>query len=621
MLAFIIVLFIIKLIYSESKQVANNDEYCQIPHINPWADKVINYLDVDVRKNECVETYDNVYYKLEDGILSNHVNKSNDTFCTYKCLYPDGDSNFIDGVEIKLKDPVVLDCDVFQIKCFDNFKNPVFLDFLYHIRRNGTNNGTVFEFLDQNYEIPNDIKRYDVHIIVIDSLSYGQAVRALEETRNFLINDLDGIEFKYHNSQNDNSLPNSYGFLFNKQEEDIIDTFGDGGTKVRDFPENGICNTPLDETTYIIDYYRLMGYDTLFGGDYSGYGLFSFPNCTGFKRTSYNHFLRPLQLIRSFVQFRDMFNAQNKAKCEENGYFIFKYLEQFLKKNSTKPKISLTWSCDIMHDDYNVLYESDNQIYKFFKKNKDTFNNSFTILMGDHGHRIGRFSLTKVGEFEHNNPYFLISLPFKLRENKELMTNLKRNSDKRTSHMDIYATLLDILTEAGKNNFNDLKPFNLSKVVRDKIKGKSLLRPLPEEPRSCFEMYILPQYCMCQILFKDLSKKNGDEYDRLRESFQNEINKKIVDGGLSNKCMKLSINNDSEFKVKKGTKKNGDAIYQVSAVAYPGGGHFNAMFDKEFKLIGNEIKRLDKYKEQAEVCETLSPNRKYCYCISLHHNY
>lgn len=89
------------------------------------------------------------------------------------------------------------------------------------------------------------------------------------------------------------------------------------------------------------------------------------------------------------------------------------------------------------------------------------FENSFIILLGDHGYRIGKrevsllvqltsscnlqFRRTEIGRLEVNNPYLSISIPKKLRETSEILETMRQNAKRLQTHFDTRATLLDVV--------------------------------------------------------------------------------------------------------------------------------------------------------------------------------
>uniref|UniRef100_A0A0K0ERP2 Sulfatase N-terminal domain-containing protein n=2 Tax=Strongyloides stercoralis TaxID=6248 RepID=A0A0K0ERP2_STRER len=618
----------IKIINETKKIILNNgnnvlqynDDECTIKSYNPWSKNIFQWINIKKKLKRCNRIYKNNYYNLENGVLSLKKNISKNITCFYYCHYPFNDRKMKDGNIFEVKKPIILDCDIFTFYCKNNKNQKIFLDFIFHINRGVQYKNIPITFLNSQYKIKEETTKYDVHIYVIDSLSYYNALRSLQNTRQLLLNKLNGIEMKFLNINGENSRPNAYSFLLNKNSYNVTDAFGNKPQIINDFHPLNPCNHPLNISTYIVNYYKQMGYITLNAEDYHFFGMFNYFSCVGIDKNLYHHSFRPYQLLRSRYIKDNFYNNRKKEKCFINGLEILEFLEEFLKKNTSQPKFSLIWNSFLIHDNMNNLFDGDDKIYSFYLKNLEKFNNSFTILMGDHGYRLNNFQKSDIGFHEHKNPYFMITIPYNLRNNAKLINNLKINSEKHISFLDVYATLLDILTEGRNNNFINLKPYDLSNVVNDKIKGKSLIRPLPDKPRSCYEMYIPIQYCLCQLNFKYLPQSNKKEYDMLKEAFIYQLNKKIIIGNLTNICEKMFLDNNETFFVRKVTNKNGKALYQVEAVTLPGKAMYRAMFNEKIQLIGNDIIRLNQYKHQAEVCEKKSEYRKFCYCKKLLNN-
>uniref|UniRef100_A0A0N4ZVT8 Sulfatase domain-containing protein n=1 Tax=Parastrongyloides trichosuri TaxID=131310 RepID=A0A0N4ZVT8_PARTI len=614
--AYIKPVYIKKRVHTKDINISSKSEnsHCKIPKYDVWTKNIFKYINPVRKEIQCNVTYENKYYDLKDGVLSLKKNIGEETKCFYICEYPKNDRELISGKETKITNPVILDCDIFYFKCKNSTDHIIFDDFSFHIRAIPELKVEPFDFLNPNYSMPKNVKKYDVNMYVIDSLSHFHAIRTLENTRNYLINDLEGIEMNFLNIQAENSRPNAYGFLLNKQSLDIVDIFGAKSTLVRDYAPEDMCKVKLDRKTYIMDYYRELGYYTMNAEDFTFYGMFNYAYCVGLANNSYHHSFRPYQIMKGRKHYGDLIKGIEKKKCKTQGFQLLDYLEKFLNKKSDFPKISLVWQSTLLHDYMNNIFDKDDDLLNFYKRNEENLRNSFTILMGDHGYRMGKYASTDIGYYEHTNPYFIIILPVELRQNKELVENLKANANKHISHLDIYATLLDILTEGAKNNYTNLKPYDLSNVVREKIKGKSLLRPLPDVDRSCYEMYIPQQYCLCRLNYKYLPPTNVEIHNKLKEEFIRELNNKIIEGNLTDKCVEMSLDKGETFLVRKAQNSDGHSVYEVEAVTHPGKAMYRAMFNDKFKLVAGEITRLNTYKHQAEVCEKKKENKKFCYC-------
>uniref|UniRef100_A0A0N5BUP9 Uncharacterized protein n=1 Tax=Strongyloides papillosus TaxID=174720 RepID=A0A0N5BUP9_STREA len=237
--------------------------------------------------------------------------------------------------------------------------------------------------------------------------------------------------------------------------------------------------------------------------------------------------------------------------------------------------------------------------------------------MGDHGDKTDIFSLTDIGKYERKNPYFIITIPEELRFNEQLIKNLKENSKKHISHFDIYATLLDILTNAPKDGFKMLDKQKKFPIKSDTIKGLSLLRPLPNYNRTCYDMNIPRQYCLCKPKFEFLPSFMAKERVKIEKSFIKALNNKLVEGNLTEKCTEMKLDRSEEFLIKFARVENSKIVYKIYAVTFPGKAKFYAKMDDNFKILNSEIIRLDVYEKQAEPCVRYSNYIQYCYCRTL----
>ncbi len=84
-----------------------------------------------------------------------------------------------------------------------------------------------------------------------------------------------------------------------------------------------------------------------------------------------------------------LFTAANLIKqfCREKHEYVLEMNEQFFRFNTNKPKFSMNWINHLAHNDVNQLFHIDDQLSNYFDKNIDIFNETFIILMGDHGSR------------------------------------------------------------------------------------------------------------------------------------------------------------------------------------------------------------------------------------------
>uniref|UniRef100_A0A0N5BBD4 Sulfatase domain-containing protein n=1 Tax=Strongyloides papillosus TaxID=174720 RepID=A0A0N5BBD4_STREA len=608
-------------IVEAKNRIKNNDLSCDFNECKPWPKNHLYWFNPEKQSPLCEPVNKNLYYYIKDDTIFIRDEMKSKINCDYTCYFR---RNFkeIDIVKtVKIKDEAILECDVPWVKCYNEGNVKVYENIELVLRKLNKPIEEKKNFLKPGYSLPNDIKKYNLHVVVIGSLSYYHALRALNQTRSVLLKN-GGIEIKYLNTQGDNNIPNAHGFLLNKFSNDVQDNSLGRPTKINDWGSKNSCNVPIDNTTFIFDYYKKMGYIVLYADDFK-VETFEWPNCVGFINDFSHHSTRVRQFLTRYNLngSEKIILDENKNKCYFPGQDIFKYYEDFLKTYQNQPIASLTWQSKLMHDNIDDIFEQDGYLSEYFERNSKYLNDSFLIVMGDHGYRMGPYMSTEVGKYEHANPYFLIKPPAELLGNKELIGNLKENSIKHISHLDLYATFLDILTEGPKNNFKNLKPYDLSKVVNDTIKGLSLLRPLPDENRSCYDMNIPFEYCLCQPKYVKLSRWQSRKiYNRLEEVFIKDINKQLENDNLKEICSQLTLHNGvkDHFIVKINEGKN-TTLYEVSAITKPGKGSFRAYYNQNFTLL-NDIIRTNKYGDQAEVCNKNSKYRKYCYCKILLEN-
>uniref|UniRef100_A0A0K0F047 Sulfatase domain-containing protein n=1 Tax=Strongyloides venezuelensis TaxID=75913 RepID=A0A0K0F047_STRVS len=540
-----------------------------------------------------------------------------DSHCFCSCMYTKNEFSLNATQYVYIKGSFKLNCDIFHLRCYNLLGNIIYEDVHFHINKLDKIPKESTPFLKENFSIPKNNKRYDVHIYVIDSLSYYHALRALPKTRKFLKEKLNGVEMEYLNVIGADSRLNAYGFLLNKQNMNVDDFFSLSKTKKSDLGDLDLCKLYLDNKTHIQEYYRRMGYVTLGAEDYENGGIFVYPECFGFKKEPAHHTLKPLQVLSIHPIMSKLVKDKFEEKCYHHGFHMMDYMSDFLKKYENRIKMTIIWQTNIIYGNLNSIFAADEIYYKFFKKNIKYYNNSFSILMGDHGDKMDFFSLTDIGRYERKNPYFIITIPEDLRSNDQLINNLRENSKKHISHFDIYATLLDILTNAHKDGFKMLEKQKQFPIKNDEIKGLSLLRPLPNYNRTCYDMSIPRQYCLCKPTFELLPSSMTEERNKIEKSFIKALNNKLVEGNLTEKCTEMKLDTSEKFVIKFARVENLKIVYKMYAVTFPGKAKFYAKMDNNFKILNNEIIRLDVYKKQAEPCVKYSNYIQYCYCKSL----
>uniref|UniRef100_A0AC35UD66 Sulfatase domain-containing protein n=1 Tax=Rhabditophanes sp. KR3021 TaxID=114890 RepID=A0AC35UD66_9BILA len=594
-------------------------EACSIPTFDIKAThKDLRFFN---KPKKCVPTFVNNFVSFENGTLTYMHKDRGDLECKYQC------NIHLSDWDIKTKPWTLIDtfpkpeCDVFEVVCRQyNNTMKVFQDIFLHVKKRKFIMKEEVDFLKD----PSTITKhgYNVHLIIVDSISYYNALRGFKKTVEYLENEYKSVPMKRLNKNALNSLPNAHGFLINRRVPDLNDFELLRPRKRTEYLGKGYCNTPLDNSTYIGKYFRQLDYVTMTGEDYS-IAAFNWPDCKGFEKANAHHHTHPYELRLQNKHFnkKKIFQHNFEKKCLTSHKYQMDYLTDFMNIYPNNKKFSYTWITNIAHDHLTGFYPYDSYFQKYFEKNKKNFDNSFLFFMSDHGFRFGDYRNTPIGEYEDRNPMLFISVPQSLRTNKQLMQNLHENSNKHVSHYDLYASLLDILTEAGRKNFTNMGPFDLSSIMKhDKIKGKSLFRPINERERDCYSMDISSEYCMCQLHYREFKYfKQSRAEVLLKEVFVKEINLRLKEGKIEDLCSPLTLNETAPFLMKYAINKNGQLLWKVKGITIPGNGLFETVFNEKLEIISKDMDRLNIYGPQAEVCVPKSIVRKFCYCKKLLH--
>ncbi|GMT18409.1 hypothetical protein PFISCL1PPCAC_9706, partial [Pristionchus fissidentatus] len=348
-----------------------------------------------------------------------------------------------------------------------------------------------------------------------------------------------------------------------------------------------------------------VGYKTLMAEDWEQ-GVFTWPYCKGFAQSPKTKDCRPFQMVYDKNPSTVLLDHQGPKNCFEPHLMMNDYLEKFIKGYPGEIKTSLTWYSYLGHDSANEPFHADNDYRNFFERNREEFDDSFVFFMGDHGLRFGKVIKSSVGTRDVNNPMLMISVPKKLRSDKNLMSNLNANSDQLLTMYDIHATFIDVL-----ESFNQPQKPDFSETKNTNLKGSSLLRPLPPGLRNCKTLPIPPQYCLCEVERETV--QIDESFDGIGKVIADAINTQLLRlNGVEKMCAELVPDKVTEvLRVKESTD-----LYRVTVQMQPNGGFYQACLNadnRNFTLISPEIIRMDRYGSQAD-CIDNNEIRPFCYC-------
>uniref|UniRef100_A0AC35TQI5 Sulfatase domain-containing protein n=1 Tax=Rhabditophanes sp. KR3021 TaxID=114890 RepID=A0AC35TQI5_9BILA len=465
--------------------------------------------------------------------------------------------------------------------------------------------------LHPNYTIAVNGTKYSVHMIYIDSVGEFTFKRTMPKTDKLIKDMYKAFEFKYLHKVGENTAPNEKAFLMNKISETVIDVFKNRSSILKDIDLKTYCEMDKSKLSFAPRYFKQNGYKTMHAEDYWRSPLQYHDYCKGIEKFDHDiwTYNRPSWTDKTLI------NAWN-SRCLESFQVTLDNLHSYITKYQNQNTYSFNFMTMLQHDSLNGLYHADDSFANFFKENTKQFENSFIIFSSDHGVRYGKYrEQTDIAAYEDNNPFLRLIVPKALRSDKMFMELVKENSRKYVSQYDVFATMIDVLTEGARTNFKDLNYVDFDKVMKYHVVGQSFLREMKE--RDEFEMGVPINY---HFYKRHKVELNDTFYPEIKkfviERVIENINLKLVSGNLTKICTKLFLKEKAAQHVYVVNIK-GKAYFDFQVRTTPGTGIFIGMLDNNFQSIERVMRRVSSYAYEAESCTTRNSARQFCFCKKL----
>lgn len=451
-------------------------------------------------------------------------------------------------------------------------------------------------------------------IIGLDSVSRLNFHRHMNQTVDFLLNGLNAIELYGYNKVADNTYPNLVPVLTGLDENELTSAC---------IPNK---SQTFDQCHFIWDDYRMKKYTTVFAEDMGSLGLFQYLR-PGFEKQPTDYNIRPVLIeMEKYIAAKKIANAYLCLGGRRTFDVILEYAQKFISFVTSSivrvPYFSFFWTTSYTHDYLTHPTLVDNELMSFLKNLSalNALDNTFLIVMSDHGIRWGSFRNTYQGMMEERQPFlFLVpptGFPYKY---PEAMRNLVRNRHKLTTHFDLYETLRDL------SELPSLAHYTLHERTKELIeadpmpRGISLFLPIPAS-RSCYTASIAPHWCTCHEK-KEVSTTDPKVLQAAHiivETMNNLISS-------YRECQRLYLNSiitaivgSSNEKIKNQTVSNHFVDITVRLDTKPGYGEFEATVrvheQNRLELTGT-ISRTNLYGRQSE-CINDYKLKLYCFCDS-----
>jgi hypothetical protein len=331
----------------------------------------------------------------------------------------------------------------------------------------------------------------NVLVLVLDSTSRTDAFRHLPNTMNYLLNELDFMDFKGYHHLGEPTMLNAIPLLLGLPMEEYFQ-------KIKSSWEE-----TWDISPFIWREFNDSNYATAYIEDVPDVGTFNYGGQTGFTFKPTDFYLRPFLSanVINTGNFRTIFTTKKACigKTSIEKYILDYQLEMLKKMNGLVPVFSMPWLCWPQHDFSGTLFKLENTTMNFFQSLKNepsVFENTVIIVMADHGFYGGPYAQTHEGLLERRLPLFLIRLPAKLNtKHPEYLDRVRENSQRIITHYDIYQTMLHLAQLAARSS-ESLLDNNVQNLTRKF--GKSILEFIPKT-RTCADAGIPDVNCACNL--------------------------------------------------------------------------------------------------------------------------
>lgn len=551
-----------------------------------------NYLWIDLNETEIQTKYG--------------INNLDDLHCEYEPFHRKNDfknefsATKKEKVSFQLGDVLRISDEYIRIICrAKGRKKEIYRDYHYFVQNKSKVNRRSADAMS-------------VMVIGLDSVSRLNFHRRMNESVDVLLNELQAIELFGFNKIADNTYPNLIPTLTGLDETELVTAC---------IPTK---NHTFDRCRFIWDEFKDQNYATAYVEDMASLGLFQYLR-RGFKKQPTDYSLRPI--IFEMEHHIAKHKSVNTHLCMGNRRTVdvlFDYAQKFITfmtAHTNRSHFSFFWTTSYTHDylNYPTLFDADFADFLRTQRLSGALNNTFLILMSDHGIRWGSFRNTYQGMMEERQPFlFLVPPKWFPEKYPAAMRNLVRNRRRLTTHFDLYETLRDLAdiksleVAAIKQRTKDLRD------TEPMPRGISLFLPVPVQ-RTCYDASIAPHWCTCHEKIElSASEPRVSQVARLMVDHMNNQIK------FHPECQRLRLNSviganllTSNTSFRNVTNQFVDITVRLQT--RPGLGEFEATVrvheTHELELTGT-ISRTNLYGKQS-YCIDDYKLKLYCFCDNL----
>ncbi|GFO32822.1 hypothetical protein PoB_005932700 [Plakobranchus ocellatus] len=365
-------------------------------------------------------------------------------------------------------------------ECFDGNETAVSRTYFSLIRKRAEIERVLSKKYQSHIEKNAPLETMSVLMIGIDGMSKQHFERAMPKTRNFLLEKLGAIELYKYNKLAFETFPNVLALLTGHTPEEFY----------KGWLYNRTGYVDQINEAFLWSEARRIGYRTGLIMDCHSITAFHYQKL-GFNVPPVHYYQRATVLASTFDKL--MRGTDNNCigdipeVTQIHDYWL--QMATTFGKDKTTPFFAYSFAARITHDDSDLAYQGDEAYHKFLQDlvATDSLDNTVIVWFSDHGPRFGPIRETYHGRIETSTPYiFFVFPPWFKRKYPQLISTLKINQNRLSSHFDVYDTIRDLLY---------LKNLPRKNGTR-KERGISLFREIPRE-RTCDNAGIPGEFCAC----------------------------------------------------------------------------------------------------------------------------
>jgi hypothetical protein len=350
--------------------------------------------------------------------------------------------------------------------------------------------------------------------------------------------------------------------------------------------------------------FREAGYVTAYGEDFLR--LPDTFSSYGFTVPPTDHYMRPF-----FLTGEKEIGNLICAHTQPSGSIILNYALDLATTYKNDNFFGLFWLNSYSHNKYNSPVLFDEKMVEFLEKleHSEVLNNTFIVILSDHGMRYGKLRFTVESYYEERLPMFFMWTPLDFRKQyHEHYYNLQMNQDRLTSHLDMHMTLWNILKM--NNQSIDVVKSEACPTCKSLFDEMSLTR-------TCADAGISEKWCTChELLAADADEEGTRRSLQLAVTNIQNITKSIATTSCE-KCSILELKSVLRIHYYNDTVDN-TTYYVLAYLMSPGevGFETKVMKQNDTYTIVEKTETIIAYNTQGD-CVKNKNDRAYCVCKKL----